>query len=218
MAGPCNVPWKACGDDGHAQRSQQLQGFHKEELLGCIIACIGLAPLHTCKEVTRNLSLKQETCPCPQGKHRHICSCHTQQRPALIPGLHRKERCSTPLCKPCTPALPCKLHMGAAFGTSLPGDEGGARLTWVSSINDEEGWSSDQLHGKAQAPRQAASLRQLAHQVIRGFLQVQQAYHVPHNAMPLQRNMLGCHSSLGTQIVDPMLQTIYHPICLAMLT
>ena len=74
-------------------------------------------------------------------------------------------------------------------------------LTWVSTINNKEGWSSDHLHGKAQAPRQAAILRQLARQYITGFLQMQQAYHVPHDVVPLQRAGAGVHISLQAQVL-----------------
>lgn len=63
----------------------------------------------------------------------------------------------------------------------------GAELTWVSAINDEEAWRCDQLHGKAQAPRQATVAYHVACHVITRLLQVEQAHHVSNNAMPLQR-------------------------------
>ncbi len=41
QAGSCVIPREACGDDGHAQRSQQLQGFCEKKLLRWVIACTG---------------------------------------------------------------------------------------------------------------------------------------------------------------------------------
>ena len=69
----------------------------------------------------------------------------------------------------------------------------GAGPTWVRAVNDKKAWRCDQLHGKAQAPGEADAVCQLACHVIAGLLQVQQAHHISHNAMPLQGSAHLCH-------------------------